>query len=156
MVTVPAVYIDPAARAEYLTKHYWDRFDFSDTAYVGSAALVTEQAIVDYITVLRYASYQTICDGLKQLMDKAEKYPAMYAFVSSQMEHYLFDTGSALRNDELYIPVLEHLVASDSLTEPRKTRPKLLLLQVKKTVRAHKPQIFITPLLRAPKWSYMA
>jgi thiol-disulfide isomerase/thioredoxin len=132
MITVPVIYADPTARAEYLAMHYWDRFDFNDTAYVGSAALVSEQAIVDYITVLRYASYPVICDGLKHLMDKAEKYPAMYAYFSSQMEHYLFDAGSSLRNDEFYIPVLEHIVASDSLNEPRKIRPNLLLAQLRK------------------------
>ncbi|MDR3261357.1 MAG: DUF5106 domain-containing protein [Tannerella sp.] len=132
MATVPTVYTDPRARAEYLTMHYWDHFDFNDTAYVGSAAQITEQAIVDYISVLPYASYPVICNGIKHLMDEAEKNEAMYAFFSSQMEHYLFELNSTLRNDELYIPVLEHMASSNTLNEPRKTRPKALLEQLQK------------------------
>ncbi|MDR1746090.1 MAG: DUF5106 domain-containing protein [Tannerella sp.] len=131
-VTVPTVYADAVARAEYLAIHYWDNFDFSDTAYVNSASAITEQAIVDYITVLPYASYNVIVAGVKHLMDQAEKHPAMYAYFSSKMESYLFDVNSQLRNDEFYIPVLEHLVASDSLNEPRKMRPTMLLAALQK------------------------
>ncbi|MDR3268833.1 MAG: DUF5106 domain-containing protein [Tannerella sp.] len=132
MATVPAVYTDPLARAEYLTMHYWDHFNFDDTAYVGSAARITEQAIVDYISVLPYASYPAIINGIKHLMDEAEKNEAMYAFFSSQMEHYLYDVNSSLRNDDFFVPVLEHMVASKTLNEPRKTRPELLLSQLRK------------------------
>jgi hypothetical protein len=131
-VTVPAIYTDPLARAEYLTMHYWDHFDFNDTACVGSAAQMTEQAVVDYLSVLPYASYPVIINGIKHVMDEAEKNEAMYAFFSSQMEHYLYDQQSSLRNDDFFVPVLEHMVASKTLIEPRKTRPELILSQVRK------------------------
>jgi hypothetical protein len=131
-VTVPSIYANPTARAEYLTMHYWDRFNFTDTAYVGSAANVTEQAIADYLSILPYASYQIICQGLAHLMEEAEKSEALYAFFSSRLEHFLFDLNSPLRNDEFFIPVLEQMVNSQALNEPRKTRPKLLLSQLQK------------------------
>jgi hypothetical protein len=112
--------------------HYWDKFDFNDTAYVGSAAQVTEQAIADYIGILPYSSYPVICNGIKQLMDKAEQNEAMYAFFYSRMEQYLFDLNSPLRNDEFYIPVLEQMVGSKTLNEPRKARPRQMLEQLNK------------------------
>ena len=31
MVSVPTLITDPVERAEYLVKHYWDKFDFKDT-----------------------------------------------------------------------------------------------------------------------------
>ncbi|MDR2139764.1 MAG: DUF5106 domain-containing protein [Tannerella sp.] len=132
MVTVPTVYTDPAARAEYLTMHYWDLFNFTDTAFVGSAAGVTEQALANYLSILPYTSYQVICRGLTHVMEEAEKHEAMYAFISTQMERYLFDLNSPMRNEEFFIPVLEQMVASERLNEPRKTRPKQLLSQLQK------------------------
>ena len=34
MVSVPTLITDPVERAEYLVKHYWDKFDFKDTTYI--------------------------------------------------------------------------------------------------------------------------
>jgi hypothetical protein len=132
MVTVPTVYTDPAVRAEYLVMHYWDLFNFTDTAGVGSAAGVTEQALANYLSILPYTSYQVICRGLTHVMEEAEKHEAMYAFISTQMERYLFDLNSSLRNEEFFIPVLEQMVASKKLNEPRKVRPGQLLAQLQK------------------------
>jgi hypothetical protein len=131
-VTVPTVYTDPAARAEYLAMHYWDLFDFTDTAYVGSAAGVTEQALANYLSVLPYTSYPVICQGLTHVMEEAEKHEAMYAFISTHLERFLFDLNSPLRNEEFFIPVLEQMVASKKLNEPRKARPVQLLAQLQK------------------------
>ena len=127
MVNVPAIYTDPQARAEFLVMRYWDQFNFNDTTWLGSAELVTEQALADYLSILPYASYPVICNGIKKLLDQADKNQAMYAFFSSKMEFYLSSPNSTLRNEEFYIPVLEHMVASKSLDQPRKVRPNSIL-----------------------------
>lgn len=129
---VPAVYTEPRLRAEYLAMHYWDHFDFADTAFVGSAANITEQAIIDFFSIFPYTSYQTSCNGIKRLLDQAQKNRAMYAFFTSKMEEFLFYPNSSMRNEEYFIPVLEHMVASDSLDAYRKGRPRAMLAQVQK------------------------
>lgn len=129
---VPAVYTEPRLRAEYLAMHYWDHFDFADTAFVGSAANITEQAIIDFFSIFPYTSYQTSCNGIKRLLDQAQKNRAMYAFFTSKMEEFLFYPNSSMRNEEYFIPVLEHMVASDSLDAYRKARPRAMLAQVQK------------------------
>ena len=126
-VSLPVLYNDSKAQAEFLAMHYWDKFDFNDTTWVGSAESLTEQALVEYLSILPYASYDMICKGISHLLDMADKNQAMYAFFYSKMEYYLANPSSTLRNQELYIPVLEHMVASRSLDEPRKARPKALL-----------------------------
>lgn len=131
-VTVPTIYTSQQARAEYLALHYWDQFDFNDTAYVGSAALLTQQALLDYLSVLPYASYPIISEGLKNILEKADQNTAMYAFFSSHLENFLFAPNSSLRNEEFYIPVLEHMVTAKSLDEHRKMRPKENLAQLNK------------------------
>lgn len=129
---VPAVYTELRLRAEYLAMHYWDHFDFADTAFVGSAANITEQAIIDFFSIFPYTSYQTSCNGIKRLLDQAQKNRAMYAFFTSKMEQILFYPNSSMRNEEYFIPVLEHMVASDSLDAYRKARPRAMLAQVQK------------------------
>ncbi|MDR1408400.1 MAG: DUF5106 domain-containing protein [Tannerella sp.] len=132
MVTVPAVYSDPQARAEYLAMHFWDRFDFGDTASIGSAAPVTEQAIVDYISTFPYASYDAVNGGVRHTLSMAERHPAVYAFFTSMMERYLFNLGSSLHNDEYFIPVLEHMLTSVVLDDYHKMRPNAILIELLK------------------------
>jgi hypothetical protein len=139
MADVPIIYTNPQTRAEYLAMHFWDKFDFTDTAYVESATLVSEQAIVDYLSALPYASYDVIYKGIKHTMDQASQNKAMYIYFYTVMSHYLFDNmNSPLRNYEFYIPVLEHMLESEHLDERRKVRPRLLLTQLQKNRPGHK------------------
>ena len=126
-ITLPPIYTAQQAQAEYLVMHYWDNFDFNDTTWVSSAESVTERALVEYISFFPYASYDVVCKGINQVLDKADKNEAMYAFFYSNMENMFSNPNSTLRNEEYYIPVLVHMIASNSLTEPRKTRPKAIL-----------------------------
>jgi hypothetical protein len=132
MVAVPTVYNAPQARAEYLAMHYWDHFDFGDTVNIGSAAPVTEQAVVDYISTFPYASYGAVNEGLRHTLSMAERHPAMYAFFTSMMERYLFNLNSSLRNDEYFIPVLEHMLSSVVLDDYHKARPGAILFELQK------------------------
>jgi len=147
IVTVPAVYADPQTRAEYLLMHYWDNFDFGDTAYVGNSAGVTEQAIVDYISIFPYAPYNQAYEGIQHTLSMSERHPAMYAFFTSMMERYLFDINSQLHNDEYFIPVLEHLVSSVVIDEYHKVRPQTLLTELQKNRPGTQAQdiLFLTP-----------
>jgi len=131
-VTVPPIYISQQAQAEYLLTHFWDQFDFTDTTWIGSAEKVTEQALVEYLSVFPYASYDEICKSLHQLLNQADKDKAMYAFFYSKLEYSFSSPNSTFRNEEYYIPVLEHMVASNSLDEPRKARPAAILPLINK------------------------
>ena len=51
---IPAVLTAPEDRAAYLSVHYWDHFDFKDPSLIERAE-VTEQAFVDFISILPYA-----------------------------------------------------------------------------------------------------
>ncbi|MEG1749810.1 MAG: DUF5106 domain-containing protein [Tannerellaceae bacterium] len=126
MVSVPSVITEPDKRAEYLVQHYWDNFDFSDTTYI-SLAEVTEQALSNYIDVLQYVPSEAAAASLKKMMAKTEVDSAMFAHFSDLYEKYLYDPNSPLRNEELYIPVLEAVVASSRLDDEHKIRPAHLL-----------------------------
>ena len=130
--TVPAIYNDPRVRAEYLAMHYWERFDFGDTVNIGSATIVTEQALADYLSVLPYTAYNVAYEGIQHTLSMAERHPATYAFFTSMLERYLFDLNSQLRNDEYFIPVLEHMLTSTVLDDYHKMRPNAILVELQK------------------------
>lgn len=56
MVSVPSVITEPEERAAYLVKHYWDKFDFTDTTLIHFPE-ITEQA------TSQLYRYDEICPG---------------------------------------------------------------------------------------------
>ena len=67
MVSVPTLITDPVERAEYLVKHYWDKFDFKDTTYIHEPQ-VTEQALSNYIDLMNYVSPAAMSSSVKAMM----------------------------------------------------------------------------------------
>jgi thiol-disulfide isomerase/thioredoxin len=104
--------------------HYWDNFDFADTAYI-HLPQITEQALVDYIDVLYLASDSVPSAAIKDMLKRAEAEPVVFTYFADLYEKYLYDPNSPMHNDELYIPVLEAMLASPVVTE--KIRPARLL-----------------------------
>lgn len=126
MVSVPALITDPGERAAYLAKHFWDKFDFKDTTNL-HVPEVTEQALSDFIGIVGYTSSEVTSSSIKSLMKKAEADSTVFRYFSDQLEKYLYDPNSPLRNEEMYIPVLEYLVEASSLSDVDKIRPAHLL-----------------------------
>ena len=127
---VPAEYCEPQARAAYLAQHYWDGFDFRDTAFTGSAADVTERALTDYFNaVFPHVAYDVAAASISNLLDRAVVSRAMYAFFTSKMEQHLFSPASPMRNEEYFIPTLQHMLATDSLDRYRKARAEAMLTE---------------------------
>ena len=130
MVSVPTLITDPVERAEYLVKHYWDKFDFKDTTYIHEPQ-VTEQALSNYIDLMNYVSPVAMSSSVKAMMKQTEQDSAMFQYFSEMMEKYLYDPNSPLRNEEMYIAVLEYLTESSSLSDVEKIRPAHLLDNIK-------------------------
>jgi hypothetical protein len=135
--------VEHADRANYLAKHYWDNFDFADTAYIHMPQ-ITEQALVDYIDVLYLVSDSVSSVAIKEMLKKAEVDSSMFVYFTDLYEKYLYDPNSPMRNDELYIPVLEAMLTSSIVTE--KIRPAHLLELAQKNRVGEKASDFIYTL----------
>lgn len=120
---VPAMLASERERAEYMALHFWDRFDFSDTTALANSD-VLEQAFADYIGVLRVVPQDKAAKSLKAMLGKASSMPAMFNKFADFSEHYLHDPNSPMRSEELYIPVLEFIIASDKIDEVDKLRSR--------------------------------
>lgn len=121
---IPDSIRQPEQRAGYLVTHYWDKFNFADTAYIHLPE-VTEQAFADYLDILPHAPkevvYFSICDMLGKTikMDATHK---MYIYFLDLYRSYLYDPNSPMRNDEYYIPVTNYILKdtlSDEATRQR-------------------------------------
>ncbi|MDR2913657.1 MAG: DUF5106 domain-containing protein [Tannerella sp.] len=122
----PAMMTDPQERAGYIIMHFWDKFDFRDTMYCHTPD-ITEQALVDFISLFPHASYGKVSEGVKKMLDSAEVDEVMYNYFYKKAEHYLYNPNSPMRNDEYYIPFLEHIIASSKVGDTYKIRPQHLL-----------------------------
>lgn len=131
MVEVPAMLSSPQERAEFVTKNYWNHFDFTDTTLISRPA-VTEQAFADYVNILLNVPTDMAAASVRTTLSKAEADTAMYRYFTTLFEKYLYDPNSPMRNEEVYIPVLEAIVASDRVDEADKIRPRYRLALAQK------------------------
>lgn len=126
MVSVPSVITEPEKRAAYLVTHYWDKFDFTDTTLIHLPE-ITEQAVSNYIDMMKYVSPATAASSIKDMMNKAAVDSTMFAYFAGLYEKYLYDPNSPMRDESLYIPVLEAVLEAPVFDEVHKVRPAHLL-----------------------------
>ena len=124
--TPPAMMTNPKDRANYLVTHFWDKFNFRDTMYCHVPS-ITEQAFVDFVYELNNASPAKVSEGIKKMLTNAEEDAVMYEYFFKLGEKYLYHPNSEFRNDEHFVPFLEHIIANPRLTDDHKVRPKHLL-----------------------------
>lgn len=118
---IPPMLNTPELRADFLVRHYWDNINFADTNYVHHPE-ITEQAWVDYIDILKIVPSKTADAAIKDVFKQAEKAKTSYLYLAEQADKYLYDPNSPMRNEELYISVLDALIASPILNETEKIR----------------------------------
>lgn len=144
--SLPAIMTTPEQKAEFITIHYWDNFDFIDTTLI-SRADITEQAFADFVNILLNVSGQLMEKGITAMMDKASVNNAMYVHFSELSEKYLYDPNSPFRNEDIYIMVLQNIIANEKLDDIYKVRPRYqLALALKNRVGSKAADFTYTPL----------
>lgn len=125
---IPMVYTTDKSRNDFLAAHYWDRFDFGDTLLYRQNEEV-EQAFANYLEVLTWVSPEKVAVSVDSLLHKAwradEQQPEKkaYDYFTGQLEHYLYEPNSPVRNDELYLIVLKRILRLSGPEPIRKVRP---------------------------------
>lgn len=117
---------EPEERAAYLVKHYWDKFDFTDTTLIHFPE-ITEQATSNYIDMMKYVPAKVAASSIKEMMSKASTDSSMFVYFSGLYEKYLYDPNSPMRDESLYIYVLDAVLEAPFLDEVSKIRPAHLL-----------------------------
>lgn len=84
----------------------------------GSQTKATQQALFEqYISELKALPLSVAFRRQDSLMDAAERDSAEWQRVTKLQEKYLFDPNSPYRDEELYIPVVDHMLTSPHSTE---------------------------------------
>lgn len=99
---VPVMLREPELRAAYVAEHYWDHFDFRDTAYIHLPE-ITEQAAVNYMDMLRMVSPEKALESLSILSAKASVEPLMMSYFWETLSRYWHNPNSPLKNEDLFI-----------------------------------------------------
>jgi hypothetical protein len=121
-VEAPPGPMDDAQRYAYLREHFWDDLDFADTVFIVSTDTIHMLRAFD--TYIRNFVTESDPSPVAELMRKASGSKIMLEYFAMLAERVLHDPNSPLHSDELYIPVLEALVASPWLDEWEKIAPE--------------------------------
>ena len=101
-----------------------DGFDFADTTLI-SKPRITEQAFVDFLSLLPYAADASV--PLDTMFRRASADPAMFFHFVSLGEKYLAGRWSPMRDEDLYIDMLRVLGSGTSFPAGESGRARFRL-----------------------------
>lgn len=116
---IPDTILDPAERLDYAVGHFWDGFNFSDTTLLRPD--YAEQALVDFLELLRHASPEGRALGIGRCLAGARREERAFAYFAEEAEHYLYDPDSPLHDEQVYYDILQVLL-EDTTDVERTTR----------------------------------
>ncbi len=118
---VPVMLQSVEDRLDFVVRHYWDNFNFRDTAYIHTPD-ITEQALVNYIDLLQRIPLEKMDTCLTQTMQRTAEEEKMQKYFAQTFRRYLLDPNSPIRNEVLYEPVARFLIASPIADEAMQSR----------------------------------
>lgn len=121
---VPDSLTAPQDRAAFLALHYWDNFDFSDTALTAMPE-ITEQAFVDFISILPYT--ERAAEAIDTLVCRAAREREMLYHFITLGDKYLYEPNSPMHNEQLHIMMLRSIIGNPLIDDMDKIRPRHLL-----------------------------
>lgn len=126
---VPKILTTPEERANYLALHYWDRYDFNDTSLIGDED-ISEQGFSNFISIMPYVTKKEEAFG--QLAANLEKNARMLRYFAGLGEKYLSAPQSPVYDENLYILMLEKIIALPNIQEKDRSNYTFDLKMAKK------------------------
>lgn len=126
---VPVMLQQAEERLNYVVQHYWENFDFKDTAYI-HVPEVTEQAVVNYLDLLMRVPMEMADTCLAETVRQSGQEKKMEEYLTGVFRRYLMDPNSPLRYEELYEPVARVLSGHSDLVVSTKAKRDLKLINL--------------------------
>lgn len=120
-------------RATYLSEHYWDNFNFSDTLELANKEMA-EQGFVNFIDILARFDQEIAQKGIAAFTAKAYQQKTSKEKFESLIAHYYENPESPMRNDRVYALFLEDMANSPYFDETEKERIGFKLKQARKNL----------------------
>lgn len=114
------------------TLHFWDKYDFKN-ANLDNPKETIEPVFVDYLQTLNRASNGIKRLSINALLDSAiNNNHLLFSWFVSLYEKYLYNPNSPIRNEELYLNVLQFISKSPKIGRTDKIRYKYQLCMISK------------------------
>ncbi len=129
-----AIYYAPAAlgvqssdetKVEATPHNIWRGFDIAQPTVIGSEEF--EQAWAEYLYAMRSLPAERAAAQISTSVGRAQSNAEAQLALFDLCEKYLYNANSPMRNDELFIPVLECIIAAPNIDSLYKMRPQALL-----------------------------
>lgn len=140
---VPSIVAQGGDYATFIVKHFWQPFFSEDRVYSRDTSLIGGVKEVSFVSAFtQYATYLMLVDpqtGLQAqqyLLSEARKMTGrdggkVFETVLSICDAMLYDPNSPIRNEEMYIPVVEAKLVSDMVSDDVKAEAAALLPRLK-------------------------
>lgn len=121
-VQMPVTITDSASQVAWMAINYWGNTPVGDTAILRSAAV--EQAFVNWLNLLNYAGADVAGRAIASFMSRNDSLADARQASNHFLERYLYDANSPMRNEDMYIMVLQYMIGSPYLSQDEKIRPR--------------------------------
>lgn len=128
---VPSMMQEEDEIRRYAVTHFWNRY-LEDPAPYKDRSLI-EGAFANYCSLLNDVPLETMRRAQDSVLTKAERKQTespetgVFSLIMELEDHYLNDPDSPFRNEEYYLPVVEHILASPLSDEGAKAKAEHLL-----------------------------
>ena len=135
MAEVPVMITEPHERATWIAQHFWDRFTQPDKLYFCDSVTVNgvpadklEQQVGLFASILQnlqlsdgQAAMETAYHRL-EAFQQARPEGNVFASTSALISRYFYDPNSPVRSEDLYLPFVSRMAASELVSEEEKGR----------------------------------
>ena len=135
MAEVPVMITEPHERATWIAQHFWDRFTQPDKLYFCDSVTVNgvpadklEQQVGLFASILQnlqlsdgQAAMETAYHRL-EAFQLAQPEGNVFASTSALISRYFYDPNSPVRSEDLYLPFVSRMAASELVPEEEKGR----------------------------------
>ncbi len=111
---VPGTLRTPEERANYLALHYWDNYDFSNNELIGNED-ISEQGFSNFISIMPYVTVKK--PAFEMFASRLIKNGRMLDYFMALGIKYLAESLSPLYDEQLYILLLEAVVAQPEISD---------------------------------------
>jgi len=122
MIEVPSVYSTQQARAKFIAEHFWDNTDFSDSAYLNDLNSI-RGFYSNYIGHLKLCTPEIAKKSIEKFTDNVlNAVEPLKEFLLNMLEESLYYPNSRIRDEDLYICVLNTILSDETFSPVLKER----------------------------------
>lgn len=111
---IPDTIVDSLQRRAYLMRHFWDRYDFSDTSLL-SKPDISEQGFVNYLYLLSESDSAECEASVDSFIRRSDSCSLALSHFVGLAGRYLYDTASPMHNEDSYVMLSSAFMKSKSV-----------------------------------------